>query len=220
MRTVYAISCANNLPAAGQNETGHFVERGILGKPVAAQAGRRCSTARCFMCLASCKRCSLLVCLLGARASAARRSAPGTRLSSSAFGVHSLRSSTLGSSSVGSSLAVPHRSAPRCLIGRLRFDRLASLDCSAPHLSAPHRSAPQCLRSSSVDSSSVGSHRSTVSSSLDSSSLGSSPSSPRLAFRFSSSHPSPRPSSPATWLFDALHLEPCRERESRDTDKA
>ena len=101
------------------------------------------------MCLASCKRCSLLVCLLGARASAARRSAPGTRLSSSAFGVYSLRSSTLGSSSVGSSLAVPHRSAPYRSARIARLLGSSSLGSSSvsssllafPHRSVPHRSA-------------------------------------------------------------------------------
>ena len=102
------------------------------------------------------------------RRSAARRSAPGARLSSSAFGVYSL--------------GVPQRSAPhwsaphrsRCLIGRLLIGRLSSLDCSVPHRLLIGQLLNAC------GSSSVVPHRSALI--VDSSSLGSTPSSPRSGF--------------------------------------
>ena len=171
-------------------------------KPV-QEAARRCSTARCF-CVSRelYGRCSLTACL--PRRSAAWRLAPAARLRSSAFGVARFLNARSG----------PHQSAPHC--------------------SAPHRSAliARLLVSSSLGSSSVsssmlailigrflisrvGSHHSTPHRSTP---RRSARLPPLLVWLLSSSHSSPRPSAPATWLFDALHLEPRRARESHDTD--
>ena len=144
---------------------------------VAQRSSARCagrgSAARqrraAFVCISRAV-CALFSDCVPPRRSAARRSAPAARLSSSAFGVYSLGSATLarlligrlliarGASSVGSSSGGSHRSTVRFLISRLLIGQLLNA-CGSSSV-VPHRSALI----------------------VDSSSLGSTPSSPRSGF--------------------------------------
>ena len=112
-----------------------------------ARCAGRGSAARqrraAFVCISRAV-CALFSDCVPPRRSAARRSAPAARLSSSAFGVYSLGSATLarlligrlliarGASSVGSSSVGSHRSTVRFLIG--------SSSVSSSMLAVPHQS--------------------------------------------------------------------------------